>query len=250
MRESYRRAWRHVDRLPERESILLRATYGYHTGIPAITTAIQRLEEAIRRYPDDVDAWYFLGESYWHNGEQALASQEESEIAFRKMVELDPGFAPAYIHLVNNAFVHRPDSARAAWLIESITAFSPNSASDQENRIAFGLAFGDSIRRAEALAALDTLPIGSCRGWPTATSTTRVFGPDTRLALEHAGTSQTPPGRHDGRYLFDNSMSQGRLRAALTGLESPVLSRGYRVLALYTIHSLELPAPRGDLDQD
>jgi serine/threonine-protein kinase len=249
MVESYRRALRHADRLPERESILLRATYGYNAEIPPIATAIQRLEEVIRRYPDDVDAWYFLGESYWHYGKQALASPEESERAFRKVIELDPGFTPAAIHLVNNAFLQRPDSARAARLIDEYHRLAPNSPTDEENRVAFGLAFGDSTRRAQSLAALDTLPIGSLSWLADGYLDHPRFWREQRLVLERRELPEITPGLRMQAQLFENSMSQGLLRAARSEFESPLLDRGFRVLALYTIHSLGLPVAGIDLDQ-
>ncbi|MGH7564507.1 MAG: protein kinase domain-containing protein, partial [Gemmatimonadota bacterium] len=56
--ESYRRALRHAERLPEREALLLRATLEYHTQVSGLPTAIGLLQEATRRYPDDADAWY------------------------------------------------------------------------------------------------------------------------------------------------------------------------------------------------
>jgi serine/threonine-protein kinase len=54
------------------------------------------LEDAARRYPIDPEIWYMLGEHRFHGrfGDPAALG------AFERAVELDPGFAPAYEHLV------------------------------------------------------------------------------------------------------------------------------------------------------
>lgn len=250
MNQAFLRALRHADRLPEREELLLRASLAYHSGVPDNPTVIGLLRDLTRRYPDDVEAWYLLGESYFHGGEQVLAAQEESEHALRMAVELDPGFAPAYIHLVNNAFIHRPDSARASDLIDTYHRLAPNSGSDVDHRIAFGLVFGDSTRRSEAFAALDTLSPGQ-RVW---LSTGYLDHPRFRamreVVLEHGPRPAIAPGPVMTADLFDTSLSRGRLRAALAYLEDPRMFPGIRAAGLYTIHSAGLPVAGLDLDRE
>ncbi len=58
--------------------------------------AVAVLEDAARRYPIDPEIWYMLGEHRFHGrfGDPAALG------AFERAVELDPGFAPAYEHLV------------------------------------------------------------------------------------------------------------------------------------------------------
>lgn len=246
--EAYERALRHVGRLPEREALLFRATLGYHNAVPDVPTAIRLLKEATRRYPDDVDAWYFLGDSYYHAGDQALATQNESEKAFRKAVELDPGFAPAQIHLVHTAFIHRPDSARAALLIDGFHDLAPDTSFDQENRIAFGLAYGDSSRRGQALAALDTLPPGSLVVLATEYLDHPRFGTMRDAVLGHGGREQSIPERMMAYWRFDNSLTLGRWRLAVEHLQDPLMYPGLRMAGLYMLHSAALPIPQLDLD--
>jgi len=251
--QSYRRALRHAARLPEREALLLRATLEYHTGVLDAPTVVALLQEATRKYPDDPDAWYFLGEIYWHSGEQLLADQDEGEKAFRTVVELDPGFAPGYIHLVNNSFIHRPDSARAISLIDAYHRLAPDSWADQENQIAFGLAFGDSTRRRQAYAALDTLPPGNQWWLAEGYLDHPRFWHMRRVVLEYRPIPRAPPGSAMIGSLFDTNLSQGRLRAALDYLESPLIPSGFRAAfragGLYKVHSAGLPVPRVALDQ-
>ncbi|HUF88583.1 MAG TPA: protein kinase [Gemmatimonadota bacterium] len=247
--QSYRRALRHAGRLPEREALLLRATLEYHTVVLDHRTVVRLLQEATRKYPDDPDAWYFLGESYWHGGEQLLSNQDESEKAFRIVVELDPGFAPAYIHLVNNAFIRSPDSARASRLIEAYRRHAPNSSSDQDHQIAFGLAFGDSTRRRQAYAALDTLPPGNRLWLAEGYLDHPRFWDTRRIVLERQPRPRAQPGPRMTGALFDTNLSQGRLQAALAYLEDPLMSPGYRAAGLYKVHSTGLPVARVALDR-
>jgi tetratricopeptide (TPR) repeat protein len=246
---SYRRALRHAGRLPEREALLLRATLEYHTGVLDFPTVVGLLQEATRKYPDDADAWYFLGDSYWHGGEQLLSDQDASEKAFRTVVELDPGFAAAYIHLVNNAFIHRPDSARASRLIDAYHRLAPNSWADQESQVAFWLVFGDSIRRRQAYAALDTLPPGS-RSWLADGYLDHPrFWATRDVVLEYRPRLRGQPGPRMTISLFYTKLSQGRLRAALAYLEDPLMFPGFRAAGLYTVHSAGLHVPDVVLDQ-
>ena len=248
--QSHQQAWRHADRLPEREALLLRGVLAWSSAVSEVGSTISLLEEATRRYPDDVDAWYYLGDAYIHGGEQVLAAQDQSERAFRRAVDLDPGFSPAYIHLVTNAFVYRPDSARAARLIDTYHHLAPATPSDQENRIAFGLAFGDSTRRTLARAALDTLQPGS-RVWISDGYLDHPkFWRWQREVIERGPFRDTPQERLLAVRLFQNSVAQGLIRAALEELQDPRVSAAMRAGARYTIQAAGLPMPGVDLDQE
>ena len=56
------------------------------------------MEAATRRYPDDPEAWYLLGETADHFGPFAGRSMGEVLRAFDRSLALDSAFAPAYIH--------------------------------------------------------------------------------------------------------------------------------------------------------
>ncbi|MGH7573341.1 MAG: adenylate/guanylate cyclase domain-containing protein, partial [Gemmatimonadota bacterium] len=103
-----------ADRLPERERRLLEVSEGYHTGHPDATTLAR---EMTRKYPDDPQAWYLLGEVLFHLPFQSLASREEKDGAFSRALSLDPSYTPAYIHLLDTAFQYA-DSSRIAGLLE------------------------------------------------------------------------------------------------------------------------------------
>jgi serine/threonine-protein kinase len=70
-------------------------------------------KEAVRRYPDDIDAWHALAEVYDHAGIGYGVSLEETLEAFDRAIALDSAFAPAYIHAIELASaVHGLDVAR------------------------------------------------------------------------------------------------------------------------------------------
>ena len=60
--------------------------------------AVATLEEAVRRYPDDPELWYSLGDARFHAGALANESSRQSLDAFDKAIELDSTFSPAYVH--------------------------------------------------------------------------------------------------------------------------------------------------------
>ena len=72
--------------------------------------SLAALEEAVRRYPGDPEAWYVLGETRMHPIGTPPATTFET---FSRTIALDSGFAPAYEHMPDLAIqLGRPDLAR------------------------------------------------------------------------------------------------------------------------------------------
>ncbi|HEY7573813.1 MAG TPA: adenylate/guanylate cyclase domain-containing protein, partial [Thermoanaerobaculia bacterium] len=154
--EAIERAARLADRLPGREELAVRGTLALERGT---LDGIDILREAVRRYPDDADAWFRLGDMYFHLGGQALVPPGEFDRAFGRAIDLDPRFAPAYIHHIHAALRFDPDSARVGRLIDTYGQLAPGTQTLGEFRLAFDLAFGDDASRGRAMAALDTTSI-------------------------------------------------------------------------------------------
>ncbi len=150
------RAARFAHRLPERQALLLSGASEYVQGR---LSAIEILEELTTRYLDDAEGWYQLGEAYFHLGGQGLYPLEKFRTAFRRAIALDPTFGPAYIHLIDDAFI-RMDSAGARTLIARYEEVSPASPTAIAKGLAYALVWADSVSRAEANAALDTAGAG------------------------------------------------------------------------------------------
>jgi serine/threonine-protein kinase len=64
---------------------------------------LSTLEEASRRYPDDPEVWYELGEARFHLGYVVGSTTRQTLDAFNRAIALDSAFAPAYIHPVQLA---------------------------------------------------------------------------------------------------------------------------------------------------
>jgi tetratricopeptide (TPR) repeat protein len=102
------RAARFADRLPERDRVLVQANLALDRGT---LDGLEPLRQIVRRYPDDAEAWYILGDTYVHLGPAALVDREESDRAFSHAMRLDPSFSPAYIHPMELAFEARSERA-------------------------------------------------------------------------------------------------------------------------------------------
>ncbi|HEU4801014.1 MAG TPA: BTAD domain-containing putative transcriptional regulator [Gemmatimonadales bacterium] len=73
--------------------------------------ALDALEEASQRYPDDPDVLYHLAEAKVHSPMAGTPAQAMN--AFERVIALDPDFLPAYEHAVDLAFqVGEPGRAR------------------------------------------------------------------------------------------------------------------------------------------
>jgi tetratricopeptide (TPR) repeat protein len=148
-------AARLADRLPARERLLVQGNEAFIRG--TVREAIRILDEAVRLYPDDVEAWFLLGDTYYHLGYQALEdAAAETERAFGRALELDPALGPTHIHLIESAFA-LGDSALARQRIDAFREVAAGSPTLQANELSFDIAFGDDAAREEALAVIDTV---------------------------------------------------------------------------------------------
>jgi serine/threonine-protein kinase len=247
--EALEQARRRIDRLPPRKAALLRAVHAWQQS------AFQEAEELLRRlvstYPDYAEAWFVLGDLYYHHGGWIPASVEEAQRYFTRAEELDPGFAPYRIHTVDLAFAVHPDSAQAARLLEDYRRLA-GAGAVHTRRLALGfdLAFGDQEHRDRALASLDTVdlqilrplhgapPLVHPRFWPQLEA---VY-----LAQERRGS--TAPWRTTDLLFYGAALGRGYLGRALEYLDRPQATIGNRVCNPVTalVHGFPVPADRLD----
>jgi tetratricopeptide (TPR) repeat protein len=141
------------DQLPVRERRLAQALYDWVQTGDRIAAA-DTLRRLTGTYPDDPTVWYNLGEVLWHG--QIPRGWPESEKAFQRAVELDPGVPGYHHHLVDLAFVLHRDSALAA---SRIAALPGREDRKRLLRLSLDLVFGSEEARAEALERVKTVPV-------------------------------------------------------------------------------------------
>jgi tetratricopeptide (TPR) repeat protein len=149
--EHFDYALAHMERLPARERTLVQANAAVLAGD---LEGVGPLRAATRKYPDDPEAWFLLGEFYTHYGGNLLLEMEDARRAFDRAIELDPSFAPYYLHAVEMAIIER-DTVRVEQLLEALEPLQARRT--PALLLSRDLILGDSIAQARATAALDTV---------------------------------------------------------------------------------------------
>ena len=209
------------------------------------TRSVDVARDLVERYPDDVDAWFFLGEILYHEGGKRLLDIKDSERAFFRAIELDPRFTPAYLHPIDIAFSVDADSARASELLTRFREHAPDSEDAVVFGIDFALAFGSPDVRDAAMTALDTLNVSCFR--------CKVVG---QLGHPHHLASQESAIRllltrdiddeergQASFQLFLNQLERGKLSACAELLETPSLTPRQRANMAFIARQWAVPAP-------
>ncbi|HEX6104246.1 MAG TPA: hypothetical protein VFZ26_01600, partial [Gemmatimonadales bacterium] len=204
-------------------SVALAAARDPGTLVRHAFAAVGVLEEAARRYPDDPEVWYHLGEVLTHWSPPLGGRPAAALDAFERAVTLDSGFTPAYEHTVELAMQLRMPE-RAMRYARAYAARNPTEASAEALRLV-ALVFDSGGVAAPAVAA-------AVRAAP-ANTISRVYdhlqwwtdSAETAIALRRSLRS----GRHDvtgappfvadslmwGQYLAHALAFRGRLREAV-----------------------------------
>ncbi|HJS43851.1 MAG TPA: serine/threonine-protein kinase, partial [Gemmatimonadales bacterium] len=61
---------------------------------------ISTLDEAVRRYPNDPELWYMLGDARYHASGAAGSAPRAALDAFDRSIALDSAFTPSYVHAI------------------------------------------------------------------------------------------------------------------------------------------------------
>jgi tetratricopeptide (TPR) repeat protein len=207
------------------------------------------LRTATRKYPDDPLAWYLLGEFAFHQGAAFLADPEEGRQAFDRAIELDPSFAPAYIHAINYAMATGPDSARAVDLLDVYERLGAGGTEQfHQLLLAQTLAFGDDSTRARTLAALDTASGFSI----VITARNSLSHPrflEMQTAVLEVALDKPDPGTFAALSGALHDFHLGQVEAGLEALEHPRVSSHQRASLSYWAHVAGLPISDERLEQ-
>ncbi len=225
------------DRLPARYGVLLDGAVGLLTQD---LSAARRLEEAVRRYPDDPEMWFLLGEFYMHYGAPLLKTGDDADRIFARAVQLDPTFAPYYIHLIETAIFQR-DEERTAALMERFRGMAENFEDRAFLEVGHDLVFGDSVALAAAVAAIDTMDVGTHFRMYNEFGVAGV-GVEHMEHVARAAYEQTGSPGFFGAQL-GMIISGGKIDQALVMLDDERLSEFARTSNAYLIHNFVEPLP-------
>jgi tetratricopeptide (TPR) repeat protein len=238
--QSAERAAELIDRLPARAALYVRidATGGTYEGV-------ELAEDAVRKYPDDAEAWYLLGETYYHETNLSLASWEDADEAFARAVELDPQFAPYRIHRTDLAFSVY-DSTLAAERVEAYGRVAQDH-NYRQGQLYLALAYGDSASRAEATVELGEMSDLRMRTMASSVREDARLWPMTEIMLDELkGRDQLLPlvaGRR-----IDLPMAHGKLGQYLDRLEREAgVFAGWQQCSTWSFASWEVPVPEDEL---
>jgi len=212
-------AIRNSDRLDDRDRRLIAALAIYRIGNGE--DAEREYRAILDDYPDDVEAWFQLGEVRFHTGPLQGESATNARSAFERLLLLDSTNVEAIVHLARIASLEsRPaDAARLRNRLARILS-APISLEQRAFRL-LALVDGPGTYR----AALDLE-----RRFPVISGRTSVFDVVTSVndfdgigQIAHAlvDTSASPSSRAFGlRLLAHSALAQGQWQAARTRLDS------------------------------
>ena len=117
--------------------------------------ALPPLGALAKANPSDAEAWFQYADALFHLGGAAGESRQPFRDAIHRVIDLDPGFGPAYIHLAEDAF-DRHDSAEVNQIVAALQRIEPTSPRTTGLVLARAEVWGDSAARAAVRQAIDT----------------------------------------------------------------------------------------------
>lgn len=149
--EAAEMALRHGRRLPERDRRLLEAFLAWRRGAHAAEGLYRSL---IASDPNDVEAWFQLGEVLFHNGPICGRSITESREPWSRVLDLESKSLGALYHLARIASVEGRHGELDA-LTDRVLRLSPQSERALEARALRAFAAGDRAEQQRVLVELD-----------------------------------------------------------------------------------------------
>lgn len=150
-REASTRALAQRDRLTPRDRILLDAQYAWLHG--RVAEAERRYGTAVAMYPDDLEAWFLLGDALFHSNPYRGRSISEAREPLERAVALEPGHVGSLVKLARIAAL-AGDRARLLTIVRQVLAISPAGDQALAMRALRGFFLRDEAEQDEVLAAL------------------------------------------------------------------------------------------------
>jgi tetratricopeptide (TPR) repeat protein len=232
-------AVRHARHLPERYRLLLEARLAYEEG--RATDAEQTYRAILTVYPDEVEAWYGLGETLYHFNRLRGRLQADAWDPLWRALRLDPEHGDAIHHLLDLAVyegrTEEHDSLVA--LLRARLAQEPELPLEMRVRLAFGHGMqpGDSAQLVRELRAADDARL-------TIAFLAIGTGPGERVLADSIVALMTHPGRAAETralghlFIAHRAISAGRWQQAFTELTRLEQLRPDIALELRAVFSL------------
>ena len=232
--EASEKALRHADRLSERDRALLEASVAFRRG--DAETADRLYRSILGRWPDDVQAWFDLGEVLFHYNYVRGGTPDEAREAFQRVLHFDPGNGAAMIHLI------RLDAAQGRLasmdsLVSRYLAVAGGGERALEVEPLQAFVHGDARRQADVL---DRLKSASDVTIQLAIYSIASFGGDLadveRVARVWVDSGRSPGFEGMGHLVLAYAyLGGGRLQAAAAEIER---ARGLSAPAYVTYHAV------------
>ena len=223
----------HADRLSDRDRALLEAFLAWRRGAHAEAEELYR--SLVRAYPDEVEAWFELGEVLMHGNPLHGRSFDEAWDPLQRVLELDPQNTGAMYHLARIASVSGRFEELDS-LVRVHNALNPGGDRELEVTALQAYARPNPTAQQEILARLRAgTDVGvALAGWDVSTWTEDVDGARDVVSVLTDPTRPTEVRTLGHAWLSQVELAAGRISSTRQHLE--------QVAALDTVAALEYGA--------
>lgn len=206
-----------ADRLSARDRQLLEAFRAFRRGRARAAEELYR--SLLGTYPDDVEAWTYLGELLFHTNAAHGRPPEEARVPFERVLSLEPDHVPALVHLARLA-ARAGSVAEVETMVSRILEISPGGDRELEMQVLLASTAGWPDREGILARTPDAsdLAIGLAI-WDTGAFTHDLDGTEL-LTRRLVDPLRSVDARSFGHAVLGHAaLGQGRWRDAVQELE-------------------------------